>query len=216
MEKKEFVEIIEELSKNYTVKSFLPEKADFIFMLESPHIQELKHNIPVAGSSGATMSKNLFGEQYNKPLGLLVKKNMEIGFERKTLNKIGLFNVSEIPLQRKAYKDKALEERYHDFFDNLEKVRSTNHKINYESSELNELQQVLLDRFKGRLAMLLDRKCTIVPCGRFAQKFFRLANLHGVEWTVIHDVPHPSYNSWSQEKYRAKIQELKDAFYSEI
>lgn len=214
MEKNDFVQIVDELSKDYTVKSFLPETADFIFMLESPHIQELKYDIPVAGSSGATMSRNLFGEQYNKPLGLLVKKNKELGFERKILNKIGLFNVSEIPLQRKAYKNEALAERYSTFFDDLEKIRSTNQKLSYQSEELNELQEVLLNRFRERLAKLLDRKLTIVPCGRFAQKFFQLADLQGPEWHVINGVPHPSYNSWSQERYRAKIKELKDAFYA--
>ena len=51
-----FIAIIEQLSKKYSVKPIIPDTASFIFILESPHIQELKHSAPVAGSSGKTMA----------------------------------------------------------------------------------------------------------------------------------------------------------------
>lgn len=207
-----FQTIIEKLSENYSVQSLIPNTATFIFILESPHVQELKHQAPIAGSSGKTMTTKLLGETYNQPLGLLIKQNLEVRNYETLLNKIGVMNVSNIPLQRKAYNDEQLVHRYESFFTLLEKIRTTNEKTTYASEQLNELQCILLSRFNSELEKLLDRKCTIIPCGRFAQKFLKLSTVRGEDWTIIHDIPHPSYNSWNQAKYKQKIDELLQAF----
>ena len=212
----QYEQIIDELSETFAVKSFITDRSDFIFILESPHIQELKYGIPVAGQSGSTMSKNLFGEQYTKPLGLLVKINFEQNKNRKTLNKIGLLNVSEIPMQRKAYQNVEVITRYRTFFDHLETIRSNSHKLHFSQPEINDLYHVLMKRFEERLKLLLDRTCTIVPCGRVAQRFFQNASIKGERWQIIHDVPHPSYHSWSQPRYREKINEVREAFFSQL
>lgn len=205
-------EIIEKLSETYSIQPIIPNTATFIFILESPHIQELKYQAPVAGPSGKTMAAKLLGEVYNQPLGLLIKQNVESGNTDERLRKIGVMNVSNIPLQRKGYDDETLLRRYESFFDLLEKLRTANQKTTYASKQMNELQHVLLSRFNVQLEKLLDRKCTIIPCGRFAQKFLKLSTVSGKEWTIVHDVPHPSYNSWNQAKYKQKIAELQQAF----
>ncbi|RBW67701.1 hypothetical protein [Bacillus taeanensis] len=207
-------QIIDKLSINFSVNSLLTQQSDFIFILESPHVQELKHGVPVAGTSGGTMSKNLFGEQFNKPLGLLLKKNLEETKNRPTLNRIGLVNVSNIPMQKAAYHDKNIQKEYAPFFEMLEAIRTSNQKDTYKDEELNLLQHVLIERFNDHLKPIINRKCTIIPCGKFAQKFFRLANVKGENWNIIDDVPHPSYNSWSRERYAAVIQKVKDALYN--
>ncbi len=47
--------------KNYFVNDLLHVENNVIFVLESPHIQEVKNGYPVAGKSGNDMSKVLFG-----------------------------------------------------------------------------------------------------------------------------------------------------------
>ena len=69
------------LAKNYEVPEVISSKTKLIFILESPHIAEVKNGVPVAGPSGATMSKKLFGPDYAKPLGLLLKKHREAELE---------------------------------------------------------------------------------------------------------------------------------------
>ncbi len=207
-----FCEIIEKLSVKYSVQPLIPDAAAFIFILESPHVQELKHGAPVAGSSGKTMAAKLLGDSYNRPLGLLIKENMERGHVDARLNKIGVMNVSNIPLQRKAYDNEAVVQRYDSFFSLLEKLRTTNHKVSYASNEMNELQQVLVSFFTEQLKKLTNRTCTIIPCGRFAQKFLNLSPVRGEKWTIIHNVPHPSYNSWNREQYRPIVTELLERF----
>lgn len=206
-----FLKIIDQLSEKYSVNPIIPERATFIFILESPHIQELKHSAPVAGSSGKTMASVLLDRAVEKPLGILVKENVAAGFPDKWLNPIGIVNVSNIPLQKKAY-DIHDVERYERFFHLLEKLRTSNERIVYTSQEMNDLQRAILERFDEQLKRLIGRKCTLVPCGRFAQKFLRLSGIKADEWTIISDVPHPSYNSWNQTRYKQKIAELKQAF----
>lgn len=206
-----FAKIIDKLSEKYSVNPIIPERASFIFILESPHVQELKHSAPVAGSSGKTMASVLLDRTVDKPLGILVKQNAEAGFPDKWLSHIGIMNISNIPLQKKAY-DVCDVERYEHFFHLLEKLRTTNDRAVYSSEELNDLQRVILERFNEQLKTLIGRKCTLVPCGRFAQKFLRLATAKDNDWTIIYDVPHPSYNSWNQARYKQKIAELKEAF----
>lgn len=210
-----FIAIIEQLSKKYRVKPIIPDTASFIFILESPHIQELKHSAPVAGSSGKTMASVLLDQTVEKPLGLLVKENAEAGFPDRTLNRIGIMNVSNIPLQKKAY-DLFDVKQNEFFFDLLEKIRTTNERTVYSIPEMNDLQTALLQKFNEHLMQIRGRTCTLVPCGRFAQKFVRLSTVTDDNWNIMYDVPHPSYNSWNQTRYRDKISELKRTFFENI
>lgn len=207
-----YEQIFTTLSKQYYVDSLLTADTSLIFILESPHIQEVAYGVPVAGPSGATMSKHLFGPTYNKPLGRLLKKNTDEDKNRPSLNTVGLMNVSGIPMQRKAYQDDSLVKQYASFFDVMEGVRKNNHKRTFREDAWNVLQEMIIERFQQRLQQETERPCTLVPCGRFAQKFFRLADIHSEHWQVISQVPHPSYNSWDRERYQEAIQQVKTAF----
>jgi len=91
-----FLKIIDQLSEKYSVNPIIPERATFIFILESPHIQELKHSAPVAGSSGKTMASVLLDRAVEKPLGILVKENVAAGFPDKWFNHIGIVYFSNV------------------------------------------------------------------------------------------------------------------------
>lgn len=201
------------LAEQYCVDKVITPKTKLVFILESPHIAEVKHGVPVAGPSGATMSKKLFGEEYNKPLGLLLKKHREDHVERPSLDKIGLVNVCNIPMQKRPYSQMDVE-KGHDLLNRFETIRKNNHKDSFKEEELNAVQELILSKFRERLNELTDLEATFVPCGRFAQKFFRLANISSDNWTVIEGVPHPSYNSWSRERYQEPVSNVIEALNS--
>lgn len=201
-------DIFDTLAERFYVDSIVTEQSKLVFVLESPHIQEVKYGAPVSGASGATMSKHLFGEGYNKPLGRLIKKNVDEAKGSPALDSIGLMNICGIPMQPKAYQDQDITERYKHFFDVMAGIRQNNHKDLFKNESWNLMQEVILDRFRTRLQNHVDHPCTMVPCGRFAQKFFRIAGVKSENWHVIEEVPHPSYNSWDRERYAPVVREV--------
>ena len=195
------------LAKHYEVQGVVTPKTKLIFILESPHVAEVKNGVPVAGPSGSTMSKKLFGNEYTKPLGLLLKKHMEERIERPTLEAVGLLNVCNVPMQKKPY-DQLDTDAAQDLLDSFETIRTSNQKSQFKDDKLNDVQQLILTKFQKRLEELTDREITLVPCGKFAQKFFKLANVKSNKWTIVEDVPHPSYNSWSRERYQSSVNKV--------
>lgn len=190
---------------------FLP-SATLMFLLESPHVQELKHGVPVAGTSGGTMSKHLFGEAYGRfPLGLLVQKNVTEHKDRPSLNRIGLVNVCNIPMQAAAYGTSNWVDEQEQLVRALEHVRSDNQRTTYRQPLHNDVQSLLVEHLRAKLLQSVDVPLTWVPCGRFAQKFFRLADVRSPQWQVIADVPHPSYNSWDRPQYQAVVRAVVSA-----
>lgn len=211
-QRQSFEEIFDTLAARFYVDSFVTQSSKLVFVLESPHIQEVKYGAPVSGASGVTMAKHLFGSSYDKPLGRLVKKNVDEQKGSPALDAVGLMNVCGIPMQQKAYNDRTVTARYSQFFDIMAGVRKNNHKDKFREESWNTLQEVILDRFRERLQAQTGHACTLVPCGRFAQKFFRLAGITSENWHVIDEVPHPSYNSWDRERYQPVIEEVKASF----
>ncbi|MDP4551329.1 hypothetical protein Q9251_10555 [Alkalihalobacillus macyae] len=199
-----YVELYNVLADRYEVQGVITPNTKLIFILESPHIAEIKHGVPVAGPSGATMSKKLFGEEYGKPLGLLLQKQLEESKDRPSLDVVGLLNVCNIPMQKRPYEKEDIEQS-NGFLNQLETIRTSNQKSQFKDENLNNVQRFILSKFQHRLESLVDRELTIVPCGRFAQKFFKLANVTSQKWTVVEEVPHPSYNSWSRERYQTPV-----------
>lgn len=208
----QFSIIMDKLHENYEVKDIITNNSCFFFILESPHIKELKYGVPVAGSSGISMSKHLLGNDYHQPLGRLVKDHIEQKKQNDWISNIGLLNVCTIPMQKKAYQDESLIEEYHLFFELLEGVRKNNQTDVYRNEQMNEMQEVILQRFRERLNHLKNKSCVMVPCGKFAQKFFRLAAVDSKKWTVINHVPHPSYQAWSRKRYETVITHVIQTF----
>lgn len=205
--------VFNELARDFLVPDLMTAESRVLFLLESPHVQEVKHGAPVSGSSGATMSKHLYGEPYAKyPLGLLLKQNRDRQLNRPSLSKVGLLNVCNIPLQGAAYGNRAVRERYGAFFRVLEGVRTENNRWDYPDPEWNAAQEIIADSLRRKLHKLVEREAVIIPCGRFAQKFFRLAGVQSQQWHVIDNVPHPSYDSWSRPQYAQVIQRVRQAF----
>lgn len=212
------------LARHYLVRDIVPDTATFVFLLESPHIQELKYGAPVSGSSGASMSRHLFGEAYGRlPLGVIVKKNRDEKLHRPSLDRVGLMNVCNIPMQSGAYKlaesaddgDPAVVREDAGILRILENLRTANGSRQYADASWSIVQEILVESLRRRLQQLWERRLHIVACGRFAQKFFALADTVSPHWKVVHGIPHPSYNNWSKPDYASAISHLLEAFRSE-
>ncbi len=197
------------LATHYLVPDIVPQTARMIFLLESPHIQELRYMAPVSGSSGVSMTKHLFGQVYGSlPLGRLLKDTNDA-----SLLLLGLMNVCQIPLQGAAYEE-PIQREHQELFSLLERVRTQNNTSTFADGRLNSLQGILTNSLAKRLSPLQDRQIYIVPCGRFAQKFFRMAGISSPSWTIVPSVPHPSYNNFDKPMYSEPVQALKLFFHN--
>ena len=117
------------------VKEFLYKDSKYIFIVESPHKEELKNQYVVAGSSGKSISNVLgFGDE---ALGTLLDK--------KEISNISVLNVSRVPLQK--IDEFAIE--YSDSIEDLNVVRDNPKAVtNRENENINEFECLVLKDFK--------------------------------------------------------------------
>ncbi|SMB82975.1 Uracil DNA glycosylase superfamily protein [Desulfonispora thiosulfatigenes DSM 11270] len=177
--------------------------AEYIFILESPHVEELKYKLPVAGSSGKMMTKHLFPEEYKKkplPLGLFL--DSESG-ENEKVQKIGITNICEIPMQKLAYPED-VQEKYQQILSILERLRKNVKRL---SDKELIIKEILLTKFKIKIQSV-QKDTLLIPCGKTAEYYLKQM-INEKDWNIIWEVPHPSYGSWSKKKYQTKIKELK-------
>jgi hypothetical protein len=184
------------LKENYAVNDLIPKDARFLFILESPHKEELKNGVPVAGSSGRMMSKIIFGRETTEPIGLMVSS--PIGrVQEATLRKIALLNVSPIPMQDSAYAA-ADQSSHKDFLTILEKIR-VNLSDEYKNPEWNYVRNLIRKDFISRLSALAIKEMVVIPCGKFAHHHYFKSGISNDKWTELQGVPHPSRNQWYQD-----------------
>ena len=187
--------------KDYFVNDLLYDDTKIIFVLESPHIYEVKNGYPVAGKSGRDMSKVLVSDEDLKKesFGKLI-------YEQKIKN-LGIVNISNIPLQELAYstEDSNFQKLptqliFKDFV-----LFRQNPSLRKKDRRVNRLIEIFQEDFIKRLSPHKDKK--IVLCGAFVHKIFNDCFSHG-DFKATIEVPHPSFNNWSKGKYEGKIGEL--------
>ncbi len=178
--------------EDYVVDDLIYEDTKVIFVLESPHTQEVKNGYPVAGKSGVDMSLVLFG--LSEPFGKLI-------YEKK-LKHLGLLNISNLPLQKSAYKNPHA--RVLEFFETIR--QNPKPRKNLKAS-INLVIDKMLSNFRARLEKHKDKK--IVLCGRFAESAFDVV-FRDDEFEAVLRVPHPSFNNWRKVRYEEKIKQLKE------
>jgi uracil-DNA glycosylase len=176
--------------KEYFVDDLIFEDTEVIFVLESPHTQEVRDGYPVAGKSGVDMSQVLLHQ--DEAFGKLI-------FTQK-VKKIGILNVSNYPLQHSAYTH---------LFKDIEffpKIRQNPKQRKYDKLGINTSVIKIMQNFQQRLALHKDK--TIVLCGNFAQEAFA-TKFQEEDFKKILKVPHPSFNNWKKERYKESIEILK-------
>lgn len=192
---------------DYYVKDTLEgdeEKAEMLFILESPHKEEVKTNIPLVGNSGSDISAFLYGNEETQPFGKKIST-----FSSK---KIGIMNVSNIPLQ--VLKETDQNTNY-----------NTSNNIYQELKELRNLENTndtLFNFFCEKIIKYRNVK-TFVICGKFSEVYFDKYILEEKEHSIIKKqyqgeieilkVPHPSYGHWQFiDKHKDNLERLKEIF----
>ncbi|MEA3371300.1 MAG: hypothetical protein U9Q40_08155 [Campylobacterota bacterium] len=190
---------------DYFVNDLVYEDSEIVFVLESPHTQEVKNGYPVAGKSGNDMSKILFG--LDESFGKLI-------YEKKIKN-IAIVNVCNYPLQKSAYIGvpklelgnegcpEMCKEGDIEFF---EKIRQNPKLRKHDRVGINAVIEPMMSDFVSRVKKHKDKK--IVLCGNFAGAAFDSV-LDETQFKKVLRVPHPSFNNWKKEKYKEVIEELK-------
>lgn len=178
--------------KSHFVDDLIYDETEVLFVLESPHNEEVKRGYPVAGKSGRDMSKVLFKE--SEPLGKLISE--------RSVKSLGIINVCNYPMQMSAYDAKDCEDI--EFF---EKIRQ-NPKLRKKQAPINVVISKIMDNFKSRLASHTDKK--IILCGRFAEASFD-SIVNESNFKEVIRVPHPSFNQWLRESNKEIIENMLKA-----
>lgn len=194
----------EEARANFNVDDIFTDQSKILFILESPHKEELKHGVPLAGLSGRSMAKELFLEQTIEPMG----KYLSQLIKDKGQSVYGIVNVAPFPLQRSAYPDSDF---VHEFLKELqiaEAIRISTAKT-FQDPEKALLHSLLINDFQNRLIKAVKNDTIIVPCGRFAGKYVDNLSIKD-ELNILEGVPHPSYNSWARPRYKDVIDIVRE------
>lgn len=195
-----FKKLTEETQPSYYVQDIADKKTsniECLFILESPHVDEIRARKPLMGSAGKYISA--FFNLGEKPFG---------DYEQLSDKKIGIMNVSNIPL-------KPIEGENADdvakIKDELEKHR-----------ENNQINETLFSFFTEKIKKYTKVK-TYVVCGTFAEKYFDkyvksdnakvCLNAFYDEKINILKVPHPSYGHWQFiDKHKDNLDRLRKIF----
>ena len=175
---------------HYVVPDLNLDNADTIFVLESPHINEVKKRYPAAGSSGVNMSNFLFEEAdiQQIPLGKLICS--------KRVTQYGIMNISNIPLQEKVYKSSDINDVMKNLFWIRDRITKDKNAITAEFEDSREIKNhlimLLLKSFTKRLNALSLQDKDIVLCGNFAQAFY--GGIEDKPSNHIRNLKHP--NVW--------------------
>ena len=168
-----------------------------VLLCESPHTDEVIHGHPLAGHSGLNVTKFLSANSSFdhavcpvSPIGCLVLKG-----RHGVLGSLGLMNVSQLPLQSKAYSC-SLQRRYSQLFGEFEAIRDEANKGNGDSKLTDKIDgrskwKALGNELCRRLMALSTQAATsataygategsieVVPCGAVARGYLCWARRH--------------------------------------
>ena len=180
-----------------------------ILLCESPHTSELIHKHPLAGNAGLKVSKKLiddprvgFSTSQASPIGCLL-----VNSQHQVLDSIGLMNVSQLPLQRKAYSC-SLHSAYRNLFDPFSKIQNNEDERIRNRIGRERVWKAIGNDLCRRLELAGD--VVLVPCGHVARGYLRwamdtCASLASLQ-TYTSEVRHPSaWNSDQQNSICALI-----------
>ncbi|WP_154116231.1 hypothetical protein [Vibrio cincinnatiensis] len=165
-----------------------------IFVLESPHTNELIHKHPIAGQAGERMS-GLFeilgllsSEDAQLPLGCQIKRGV--------IENVAIINAAPIPLDKKIYCRETINLELIESLSGLKQRLEKRTQASYKPQ--GYIEQNLLSDFYSRLnAMIKPSTNVIVPLGNFASNFVKALQPQSVK--IVYGVNHPSASTWKSE-----------------
>jgi len=175
----------ESLEKICGVPDIMSDRTTVLFILESPHIEEVRAKIPAVGRSGREMTKVLFNGRIHEPMGEYLSVHN---------GHVGLCNVSSLPLQEKAY-HRLCKHEHAGLTNALAAVRNNWNKRGNFTPILQQVEDVMFAKFMQKIVHCSSAQ-VLIPCGKFAQYYTRKASNVFKGKEVVWDIPHPSHSWW--------------------
>lgn len=169
-----------------------------IFVLESPHSDEIDLGLPVVGQAGKSALRFLQGANWaGESLGRFVADRHVASDAR-----LAIMNVSTVPLQGKAFNGAVIRPDLtrQDWAWLGGTFRKSKARLvdATRDQKISAVGRLLLDSVQERIDQAcLDPDCVIVACGRFAQRY--VSRLRRLPRTVL-NVPHPAKSQWHPKK----------------
>ena len=167
---------------------------ELVFVFESPHVDELKTGLPVAGAAGKSALRFLLpGQPKELSLGRFVQQSHAVGDDR-----IAILNVSNVPMQEAAFVvDSEAPDLEEGEWTLIEKVRQSTARSlsSMRGAETRAISELLVDGLHHRLSgVATGSEGRVVAAGAFAQRMVAAA-FPDLRPRPLR-VPHPSFNQW--------------------
>ncbi len=211
---KEFIAEVLDYFKNYRIEDVINLDSKILFILESPHTQEVKNDYPVAGDSGVEMTKFIYGYDNNDAFGKILANPVEYKNKYKQLHKFSIMNISSAPMQKAALSSYHLSNKEEEVLNILEKLRVNYKTKKHKNSYWNQVKNIIINDFELRLKEYVQQVkgiTYIIPCGRLAESYLNLIDeeIYSVNnIRIISDIPHPSFNQWRYADSMEKLDQI--------
>lgn len=188
---------------------------ELVFILESPHSDELVARHPVAGATGRSALAFLRSQPVGTDsLGEVVKKNHSARDPR-----VAILNIATVPLQEKAFIHSNQTAPTMNDWGLLAAIRKSKAQTVDRTPRAlaNQAGSALLSDLQTRIDALPKSPDTaIVTCGRFAGRFGRA--LSGLLAGQVLEVRHPSYQRWQRSTgvHAARLDKVRELFLARI
>lgn len=189
------------------IDDLIPEKIKemkFLFLLESPYVDEICSQVPLAGKSGIAVSNYLTNNftQVNipkdYPFGIYLREQKDYRF--------GIINCSNKPMDKRVYDntgnvDDESEIIILDRIRNNPKTKSTNRHLEEDRDMHKKLLGILSQKLEKYHQQ--NNNFTIIACGKLATSFLTEIKINSSH-KIIH-LPHPSRNQWTWRRNEEKL-----------
>ena len=195
-----------------------PQLPHVILLLESPHIVEVCRGYPLAGTSGSDVTAklkqilNIPDDAYDCPFGEMLQLPDRDGY----LNRFGIMNVSQLPMQSTAYlcpMRRAFGKVLFDRFKTLRQAGAVARQNRHRGTR--QIKELMINDLKDRVRSTRT-DAYIIPCGDVAKAFFNCVNDCVPRDHTALPVPHPSRGQWRRPVNQPVLNQLRQEIYERL
>ena len=201
--------------RRHVVRDILPAdlRRPIFLVLESPHVDEVAHHYPLAGTSGRDVT-SVLSDVFRIPRA---QRSLAFGQALVThalqnlpdLARVGIINASNLPLQRRAYCT-TVKTAFAPLLKHFKTIRGGPTAKSRDDPTTAQIERLIVDCLRDRIYRIEATRndACYVLCGGVARALFRKATSHDRTPPKTLPAPHPSYGNWKKTHYRETIRLL--------